>query len=333
MPEYILGVDGGQTSTKVVIATLGGRIVWYTQVASAFSNLDGDFSGSLESSLREILARALHNGAWDDTAFEMAALGMSGGEPGSPLIRAFQRAAEGAVRARHYLVVHDAVTNLLGASAGQPGIVVIAGGGAVAYGITEDGHSWAAGGWGYAMGDEGSGYNIGKAAVNGVFRALDGRDPPTQLVDHILRHFQVATPVELKYAILAGGIGFQDIANLPPLVARIAARGDTTAQRILQEAGQHLAEAVIAVARALKMPGTAANVYLTGGLIQETHYLVPALRDAVWQVLPQASFHRPAFEPVVGTLFLACRELGRPIDDHFVQTMRQSWKTNQGDES
>jgi N-acetylglucosamine kinase-like BadF-type ATPase len=222
------------------------------------------------------------------------------------------------------------VTNLLGASAGQPGIVVIAGGGAVAYGFREDGHSWASGGWGYAVGDEGSGYNIGKAAVNSIFRALDGRDPPTRLTDHILHHFQVNTPVELKYAILGRGIEFQQIAGLPPLVARIAARGDATAQSILLEAGQHLADALVAVAQALEIPGAAVNIYLTGGLIRETRYLVPALQEAVRQVLPQASFHQPAFEPVVGTLFLACRELGQPIDEPLVQALSKSWKTNHG---
>jgi N-acetylglucosamine kinase-like BadF-type ATPase len=325
MPAYILGVDGGQTSTNVVIAALDGRVVWHSELASAFIKGGNDLTGSLERRLRDILLHALSCADWGDGPFEMAVLGMSGAEPGSPLIGAFQRGVEAAAQANRYLVVHDAVTNLMGASAGQPGIVIIAGGGAVAYGITEDGCSWSAGGWGYAIGDEGSGYNIGRAAVNSLFRALDGRDAPTQLADQVLDHLGAATPVELKYAILAGEIGFQDIAALPPLVARIAAGGDTTAQEILREAGQHLAEAAVAVARALGLEGSLVNIYLTGGLIQETRYLVPAFQKAVWQVLPHASFHQPAFEPVVGTLFLAHRELGHPIDEPLKQRVSQSW--------
>ena len=333
MSEFILGVDGGQTSTKVVLATLDGQVVGYAQVASAFSNLDGDFSESLERRLREILEDALITGSWENVVFEMAVLGMSGAEPSSPLIEVFQRAVEDAVRARRYRVVHDAVTNLLGASAGQPGIVVIAGGGAVAYGFTEDSRSWAAGGWGYAVGDEGSGYNIGRAAINSVFRALDGRDPPTQMVDPILRHFQASDPVGLKYAILGGEIRFQDIAGLPPLVARIAARGDATAQGLLREAGQYLAEAAVAVARALDMQGTPVKVYFTGGLRHESRYLVPSFQAAVRKVLPKALFPQPAFEPVVGTLFLAWREMGRQIDGPLLDRLSESWKANQGDES
>jgi N-acetylglucosamine kinase-like BadF-type ATPase len=325
MPAYVLGVDGGQTSTKVAVATLDGSIVWHSQLASAFSNLGADLTQSLERRLGKILQNALERVSWAELPFEMAVLGMSGAEPGSPLIGAFRRGVEAAVRAKCYLVVHDAVTNLLGASAGQPGIVLIAGGGAVAYGLTEDGRSWASGGWGYAIGDEGSGYNVGRAAVNSVFRALDGRDGPTELASQVLYRFQVATPVELKYAILAGEIGFQDIAGLPPLVAQIAAGGDSTARRILQEAGQYLAETVVAVAHALELQSSLVDIYLTGGLVQETRYLVPALQKAVRQVLPQVSFHQPAFEPVVGTLFMAYRELGIAINEHLTQRVSQSW--------
>jgi N-acetylglucosamine kinase-like BadF-type ATPase len=332
MPAYILGVDGGQTSTKMVIATQSGRVLWQAEVASAFSDLDEDFSDSLERRLRGILGQALSSEPWDKMVFEMAVLGMSGAEPGSPLIGAFQRAVEGGVRAGRYLVVHDAVTNLLGASAGQLGIVVIAGGGAVAYGLAEDGRSWTSGGWGYAVGDEGSGYNIGRAAINHVFRALDGRDPPTHLAGPVLRHFKVSGPVALKYAILGGGISFQDIAGLPPLVAQIAAGGDATAQRLLREAGQHLAEATVAVARVLEMRESPVKVYLTGGLRHETHYLVPSFQGAIRQELPQALFHQPAFEPVIGTLFLAFRELGWPIDRFLLSALSESWKTIQGDE-
>jgi N-acetylglucosamine kinase-like BadF-type ATPase len=299
-------------------------VVWHAQLASAFTNLGDDLTGTLQRRLQEILQAALSTTSWGTELFQMVVLGMSGAELGSPLIGAFRRGVEAAVRAKCYLVVHDAVTNLLGASAGQPGIVIIAGGGAVAYGITEDGRSWASGGWGYAVGDEGSGYSIGRAAINCAFRAVDGRDPTTELADQVLRHFQLNTPVELKYAILAGELSFQDIAGLPPLVAQLADRGDMAARTILHEAGQGLAEAVVAVATALELRGAPVSIYLTGGLIQETHYLVPAFEQAVLEALPRASFHEPAFEPVVGTLFLAYRELGRPLDEALLQRLSES---------
>lgn len=212
MTAHVLGIDGGQTYTKMVIANLEGEVIWCAQVASAFSGLDDASAasaaasitaGGLERRLGVLLKQTLSaflqarlepaEGTSPEPAegtnhtFEMAVLGMSGAEPGSPLIDGFRRAVTGAVPARRYRVVHDAVTNLLGASAGQPGIVVIAGGGAIAYGIREDGRSWAAGGWGYAVGDEGSGYSIGRAAINAVFRALDERDVPTQLVEPLLQ--------------------------------------------------------------------------------------------------------------------------------------------------
>ena len=353
MTARVLGVDGGQTSTKMVIANLEGEVIWSAQVASAFSGLDDAgaslTAGGLERRLRELLQQTLSEplharpepaeGACPEPVegirpervegtgriFEMAVLGMSGAEPGSPLIGGFQAAVTGAVPARRYRVVHDAVTNLLGASAGQPGIVVIAGGGAVAYGVGEDGRSWAAGGWGYAVGDEGSGYSIGRAAINAVFRALDGRDVPTQLVEPLLQHFDVSGAVELKYAIFEGRVQFQDIAALPPLVAQLAAAGDGTARRILRGAGCDLAEAAVAVARSLDLLAAPVKVYLTGGLRRETRYLLPAFQEAILKTLPGALFPQPAFEPVIGTLFLAYRDLGRPIDDRLLRNLSESW--------
>ena len=213
MPEYILGIDGGQTSTKLLVATVDGDIVWGAEVASETGAYAHDRVSAVEGGFAHLLQEALGSGQWAKTVYQIVVLGMTGAEPGSPRIPAYRRAAERSVRARRHVVVHDAVTNLLGASAGQPGIVVIAGGGAVAHGLTADGHTWTSGGWGYIIGDEGSGYNVGRAAINAVFRALDKRTGPTRLTGHILQRFGACTPVELKYAIFEGQVSFQDIAN------------------------------------------------------------------------------------------------------------------------
>ena len=326
MPEYILGIDGGQTSTKYLIATLDGHIVWSAVGASALHEGAEDFKVGVERRLTQTVQEILSTAQWDGTDYEAAVLGMSGAEPGSPLISAYQSAVQRAVKAKRYSVVHDAVTNLFGASAGQPGIAMIAGGGAVAYGVTADGRTWTTSGWGYVIGDEGSGYNVGRAAINSVFRAFDKRDPPTRLTNQILQRLRVSSPVELKYAIFEGRISFQDIADLTSLVARTALEGDAASRRILEGAGHNLAEAVIAVARALDIIVDPVDIYPTGGLFQESQYLVPAFNCAVSAALPQARIRQPAFEPVVGTLFLAFRELGREIDGALLARLTDSWE-------
>jgi len=325
MSAYILGIDGGQTATKLLVTTIDGQIVWRGQGGSAFSGRAGDFRGGAERRLAQVLRQALA-ARWQGVTFEAAALGMSGAEPGSPMIPAYRRALAGAVAARRYTVAHDALTNLLGASAGGPGIVVIAGGGAVAYGRTVDGREAAAGGWGYIVGDEGSGYSVGRAAINAVFCALDGRGPETRLAGRLLDHFGVPEAVALKYAIFEGRIAFQDIAALPPLVAQVAAEGDIPARRILEEAARHLAAAAAAVARALTLTAQPVRVYPTGGLFREERFLAPAFRQAVAEALPAAEISPPAFEPVVGAALLALQASGRGADPATVQNLAASWR-------
>jgi N-acetylglucosamine kinase-like BadF-type ATPase len=326
MCGYILGVDGGQTSTKLLIATTEGEVMWCAQVGTAMhEGADGSLQAT-ERRLAHLLRQALSDHGCGDVTFEVVAMGMTDAEPGSPAIPAYRRAAECAVKARRYVVVHDAVTGLLGASAGRPGIVVIAGGGTVAYGFTEDGRSATSSGWGYIVGDEGSSWNVGRAAINAAFRSVDGRGPQTALVGRLFEHFRVATPIELKSAILHGPIGFAEIAALPLLVADAAAEGDAMARGILEKAGQDLAESAIAVAHALGLIAEPVSVYPTGGLFQERRFVLPVFSHAVRAQLPKGQVRPPMFEQVVGTLFLGLRELGRPVDDSLVSRVVETWE-------
>ena len=329
MSTFILGVDGGQTSTRLLVATTDGQVLWRAQAPTAsHSGEAGDLSG-YERRLADILRQALAGSPWEGVRFAIVAMGMTGGEPGSPTIPACRRAAEDAVRADRYVVVHDAVTGLLGASAGRPGIVVIAGGGSVAHGVAEDGRSATAGGWGYIVGDEGSSWTVGRAAINAAFRAIDGRGPATRLVERLYRHFGVAAPIELKTVVMRGRAGFAEVAALPSLVADVAAEGDAVARSILEQAGQDLAELAEAVARRLGLAAGPVHVYPTGGLFQEERFLRPAFTRAVHNRLPQALVTPPMFDQVVGTVFLALGELGRTVDEALIERLRETWQRNQ----
>ena len=77
------------------------------------------------------------------------------------------------------LVVNDALVALEAGAGDGPGIVLIAGTGSICYGRNEEGQAARAGGWGYMLGDEGSGWWIGRRALSAVMRQFDGRGPAT----------------------------------------------------------------------------------------------------------------------------------------------------------
>ena len=108
------------------------------------------------------------------------------------------------------LIVNDALIALETGAPGQPGVVIISGTGSIAYGRNAAGEAARSGGWGYVLGDEGSGYWIGRAALRAVLRAADHRGPATVLTPMLLDALQRAPAAAaaargLPSAVEAGG--------------------------------------------------------------------------------------------------------------------------------
>ena len=95
------------------------------------------------------------------------------------------------------ILTHDAHIALVGGAGKQEGVIIISGTGAIAYGINAHGKEARASGWGYLIGDEGSGYDIAIKGLQAVARAADGRDAPTELTDGILNRLGLNEPSDL----------------------------------------------------------------------------------------------------------------------------------------
>ena len=104
------------------------------------------------------------------------------------------------------LVVNDALIALVAGAGDEPGVVIVAGTGSIAYGRDASGRAARAGGWGYLLGDEGGGFWIGRAALAAVVRQFDGRGPATLLTDMVLTEMHLHSPTELIHAVYDHGI-------------------------------------------------------------------------------------------------------------------------------
>src|SRR5512132_4032371 len=85
------------------------------------------------------------------------------------------------------LVTHDAIAALYAGNPTGCGVVLIAGTGSIAYGRNEEGEEDRAGGWGYLIGDEGSGVWCGLEALRAIAPAVDGRGAPTRMTELLFR--------------------------------------------------------------------------------------------------------------------------------------------------
>src|SRR5437762_442925 len=143
-------------------------------------------------------------------------------------------------RKSRVLVVNDALIALVAGAQDAPGIVIIAGTGSIVYGRNAAGEAARAGGWGHMVGDEGSGYWIGREAVAAVMRGADGRGPATRLTEEILAHFDVADASRLPRIVYDRELPRMSVAALGPIVQRVATAGDPVAIRILERAADEL---------------------------------------------------------------------------------------------
>jgi N-acetylglucosamine kinase len=210
-------------------------------------------------------------------------------------------------------IVNDAEIALAGGTGGRrQGVVVIAGTGSIAVGVDAKGRTARAGGWGHALGDEGSGYDLGHRALNAATRAQDGRGPETSLVDKLSTAIGVPDLEALAHRVYLENWAAPEVAALAPVVLEAAEEGDQVAQGIVDAAAHELALAAVVVIRGLEMQGQVFEVVLSGGIFHGSARMVEAVRREVAAFASEADVHLPRNEPVLGAAWMALQAAGRP---------------------
>ena len=201
-------------------------------------------------------------------------------------------------------VVHD-TRLILAAGQASEGIAVIAGTGSVAWGIDASGRQARSGGWGYLLGDEGSGYWVGREAVRHALRCHDLGQEPDDLATAILPACGVAGPTEL-IGLFHGPTDRRYWAGKAGLVFDAARAGNPAAAEIVHAAAGHLAGLTVDVARQLQISGP---VVIGGGLGMHQPLLQDLLRERL-RTDGLTDIRFLAADPVFGTAYLLHRDSG-----------------------
>ena len=297
----ILGIDGGASKTVALLADQYGTVLGRSQVGGSNKQVSG-VEATL-SALRSVVERVFAAANLPIQSVAAACLGLSGVDRPADhaLIRSW--AAERRL-ARALEVVNDARLVLAAGTPDGHGIGVICGTGSIAFGRTADGQVARAGGWGYLLGDEGSGYDIALQALRAAAQAADGRGTARTLLDATLELWELEQPFDLIPFVYNQADPRARLSELPPLVTQLALEGDPKAQSILQNAGDELASAAIAVARQLDLPSPF-PLALSGSVIVKTPPLYDAMRTALEARGYRAEPMTLVEEPAHGALRLA----------------------------
>jgi N-acetylglucosamine kinase-like BadF-type ATPase len=306
----LVGIDGGGSKTLVAMADLTGQVTTLTRGKATSPLESATWSQKLAEQARAFAART-------DLMAVAAAL------PAYGEVEAVSAAQErviaelfGAVPQR---VLNDVDAANIGAFAGGSGILILAGTGSMAWARDEAGASHRTGGWGEVVGDEGSGYWIGRQVLGAVSKSIDGRTGPTTLVTGIFGLLGL-DPADRVNQLEGWASRLSEprtqIAALAPVALAHAELGDIAARAIVDAAADELAWHVRMLERKLSAPAMAWSY--AGGLFQSA-----VLREAVVaRIGRQPSL--PVLPPVGGALVAAAQHIGLPITEEFVGRLASS---------
>ena len=303
--RLFIGVDGGGTHTRAVVA--GEDLVPKGRGSAGPANAATRPLPRVVAAVAEAVTDAASAAGIEPSDVEGIACGLAGVDAAGIADRVVA-ALEGVYGPGKIFVTNDARIALAGAVDGPvdgPGIVLIAGTGAIAFGRGTDGSEARAGGWGPVIGDEGSGYAIGRRGLAAVVRELDGRGRHTAMRDLLLAAEGMKTSDELLHQIYRTDGSPADVAAYFPLVLDAARGGDAEALRILGEAGEELSLAVVTVVKKLRLERDSFAVATVGGVFAAGELILGTLRERILAVAPGARLHPPAWPPEIGAIRLA----------------------------
>jgi N-acetylmuramic acid 6-phosphate etherase len=197
-------------------------------------------------------------------------------------------------------VAGDAHVALRAAIPNGDAMALIAGTGCVAY-AEIGGRQYRAGGYGFALGDEGSGYAIGRAALGLLLRSYDGRAPRDEMLDALAQRTGGDTAGALAYAY-GDGVRVAAIAALAPLVLEFANGGERSANKIVQAAALELFELVRAVCRMTEIGNAEVPIAFAGGLLSRNSLLTYLIETRLSNDFPHVSIVKGGAEPHLGAL-------------------------------
>ena len=299
--KLLIGIDGGGTHSTAVAAYPDGRIAAVTEGGG----LNFHNSGVETVRLRlEGMVDALCRQCGCDA--EEVCVGMSAldAPADAATLAAFTK---GMFRPGQLDLQSDAYIALMGFTLGKPGVIVICGTGSMLLMLDKDGHQHAAGGWGYLLGDAGSGYTLAREGLLAAIDAAEGLAEDTPLLADALSYFKTDAPRGLIDRIYAPGFTPDQLAGFARCVLSRAKDGNALARDILARNMHRLARHA---AHLVEIAPEAACIGLYGGIFAHSDLARGMFTDAVQGMNPAIRVQGPDYPPELGALIHLFKKRG-----------------------
>ncbi|HKS05769.1 MAG TPA: BadF/BadG/BcrA/BcrD ATPase family protein [Gemmatimonadaceae bacterium] len=304
--SIVLGLDGGGTKTRLVVADGNGHVL--TSVSGGPSAIGAAGIDASADTIMNLVSEGLQAAGLTDVTASVMCAGIAGA--GREERRtSMRRALRSRELADEVIVTTDAEVALADAFGHDgAGVLLIAGTGSVAFARSPTGTTDRCGGWGPALGDEGSAYWLGLRALSAATASADGREPDSALLGALMTATQCDEPEDM---IAWAETAERDaVANLAPIVMRCAENGDRRASTITTMAAEELVLHIRTLARRLFVDERAAvPVALSGGLLARGSLLRKLVEHRLKSAVPGAQVKHDEIDGARGALKLAMRGL------------------------
>jgi len=302
--KYLIGIDGGGTKTDCAIADLSGKII--RQSAGKPSNFLVIGVKEAVENLFALIEENLFALEGDFSNVKQIVIGVAGAgreEDAMILEKGFKDFADQeGIHFKGVKVLSDAHIALEGAFPNSAGCILIAGTGSILFGKDESGNIHRVGGFGRLIGDEGSGYSIGRKALNAVSKATDGRGEETLISELLDAKMNSEASKNIINKVYKEKL---DVASIAKIVIEAAEEGDPIAEDILDEEADELVLHIRSLTN--KIQTDKLSVAFSGSLIDNKNYYSDLLKRKIKSTLPNVKVIQPAFPPLSGAILFAKR--------------------------
>ncbi|MFC3041545.1 N-acetylglucosamine kinase [Virgibacillus xinjiangensis] len=321
--SIVIGIDGGGTKTLAAASDENGSVIAQAKAGPTNPNamertvLAGEFK-QLFTELEKQLSNGLH-----DVSHVFAGVAGTAHEANQKLVE--ELIIPHLSEATAVQVQPDIMNALYSGTFGTPGIVQIAGTGSIAYGLNSCGQSDRVSGWGYLLGDEGSGFDIGRQGLLAALKSCDGRGQETMILPLLYDHFEAAEPQQLINKVYGAAQPNDAIASSARIVFHAYKQGDPAAEGILDQAALEIARNIRVLLERLFAWGERVPVVLAGGIFSDKAVMVPKVQKLL-EDRQEIQWTDPALPPVGGSLIGACKMDKTANKESFIQQLIESFQ-------
>ncbi len=323
----VLGVDGGNTKTIALVATLDGAIIGAGRSGSGdiYNAISAEGHADTEATalknIETAIQMALHQAQVSLRDIQVAVFNMAGADWPEDIAflqqamadRFSEQGGDGRI-----IVQNDALGVLNAASGADVGVSVICGTGVAIGARAANGQTWHTSFWQ----DETQGSShLAQKMLFAVYRAELGMGPPTSLTNRVLEYFQAGTVEEVLHRY-TGRLHSQtlNVTGLTPILLDEAALGDPIARVVVIEHGQSLGQFAQAAARRVGIEGTPFTIVFGGGVFRHSSpLLMETITQQVRTTSPDVRPNRSRFEPAVSVILGTLEIAGTPLNDALVE--------------